>query len=395
MDSNTVDTEDIPILEEWGLLSPATNGIRKIASTTIYTSSSGGDSGDSAVDVHQKIAIPEFIVSVQALQWIGFTEEAAKMQWEDWVTRPRDWPLEFVDTTIEQLARFDNDAEAILAEEFADIRTTATAKFWIMDTIETAWHTLLSIKRLAKQQSHEIRQGMEAKRRLGAQYPLQPPSPTHLRGGRLPEPTPYMDRTPGATTLYKGVDVWRTQPMNPAANDIDISRLASTPPTDFVGRPGAVFYFTTERSVAERYCKYAKRRESIHSTCIVEMSVPNSLIKQANLAVVPFGNEWKQLVWHSRRGTKSLPKDIRHLERRQLVIGDTCHNHNKRISKLEHWSEITEDNVLFVDSETRDESTGQVTITTVRATQYAWWGDDVQSSLEEQFSFKITRSLAG
>ena len=54
----------------------------------------------------------------------------------------------------------------------------------------------------------------------------------------------------------------RTIDTNTANNNYNPSLLASTSPTDFVGRSGAIFDFGLDRKDAGHYCKYAKRRQA-------------------------------------------------------------------------------------------------------------------------------------
>ena len=413
-----IESADIPILEAAGFLSTAHDGIRQISRSSIFTSSSSDHSSDSGVDVRRDLCIPDILNSPQTIEWLGFSRGAASLHWHVWLERPRDWMVDFEEMLIDEIRDSDKDAEglaedwdgvmrswgindklrnAILDDEFTDIRTTASAKFWVIDTIEAAWHALFLIRHSAHELSYEVRQGIDARRQVGAQCPLPSPTSlatTQLRGGKLQEPTVQSERTPGTIILYKGVARFRTEEIVPETGHININRLASTPPTDFVGLAGAVFYFCTDRDVAEHYCKYAKKRADIHPTCILEMAVPNSLITQACPDIVQYGDEWKQLIWHSRRG-HHLPKEIRHLGRRALLIGDICHSHNKAIARLNHWSEITENCILYTNRETKDPRTGEISTIRVPATQYVWWGDDVMATLEENCVFTITRSLAG
>ena len=170
-------------------------------------------------------------------------------------------------------------------------------------------------------------------------------------------------------------------------------RLADGCPTDFHGPNAWISYFGPDRWVAERYAKYIKHLVPFHRTCIVEMTIPNSLIDRMNPVILRYGEDWKKIVWNSRRG-RPYPKELRHLFKRPLYIGDICHNYTPAISKMPSWNELTRENVMNVGDESLGEN-GQMTTVTKPGTQYAFFGDDMSDVLAQECSFRFLRSTAG
>lgn len=404
--------EDAERLQARGLLLASSNGQRKLSSSTMI-SLSNPESEDSGVDTTHDVVVPQFLDSEASLRFMGFDNWMAAALWDTWKTRDRDFPFDFFTSILKEVRSFKNNAEglndewdnimkgwgigeelrtAILDEEFRDLRGTATARFWVLDTIQMAWRVLSRIHWASRERVRTIRQGQDSMKRPDAQYPLPTASPSYLPGGVLSKSTTEAERTPGTVILYKGVDRERTTGINTTTGVYVLSQLGTVPPTDFFGRLGAVFYFVVDKTVAEMYCTYAKRRHGPAITCIVEMEVPNRLIAQAQPVILK-DEAWKKVIWYSRRGFP-LPKELEHLGRKFITIGNICHSHNRAIPKMESWNEISNENVLYSEDRLLDKATGELRIDRIPAVQYAFWGDDAQPTLEEKCTFRITSSLA-
>ena len=401
-----IDKDEISLLEAQGLLSAPHNGIRAISSSIIFPWSSSS-SENPPISTDHMVEIPEYLISEASLRFMGLSEEGSATIWRHWLRLGENWPFDFISEVRKWLRYYPDDAEgyeddwdgvmmgmgvgrplieAILAPEYSDIRTTASAKYWVLDSISIAWSSLEAIQHASSIRAQKLRQSTDPTTQVSV-----PPSTPDLREGLLPPSTLKSEQAPDTTILYKGINIEKAKGINIVTGDNHISSLATYPPTDFVGYPAAIFSFNLDLNVAEKYCAYARKRHTLQPTCIVQMAVPNSLFEQLNPVIIKFGNDWKQLVWHSR-AQKALAKEIKHLERRPLYIGDICQSHCQSITRLSSWEDMTEDNLMYTEEEVEDPSTKEEVLIKKAATQYVWRGDDIQETLEQQCTFNIVRS---
>jgi hypothetical protein len=152
-------------------------------------------------------------------------------------------------------------------------------------------------------------------------------------------------------------------------------KMESAPPTDFSVRQTAL-YFTVQKAAAEKYASYVKRRNDAGLPIIVRMDIPNSLIETLIPQLLPFGDSWKEFVWTCRRGFGAImPKELKYLTSKQLLIGPICRTHTIGISNMASWSNITIGNVMTVEDEDG---------TMTQATQYVFrTTDEVVEELQD------------
>ena len=153
---------------------------------------------------------------------------------------------------------------------------------------------------------------------------------------------------------------------------IELQSLMSRAPSDF-HRSENAYYFTTNREIAIYYANYAKRRNMVDSVVIVQMAIPNSAIDSLSeterLCVYWPSAEWKNLVFHCRKGRR-LPSELRKFKQATLLVGTIANKSNKVYQKLDSAEQITEHMVL----KTRD---GR------QAIQYVWAAEGGEEFLEE------------
>lgn len=129
---------------------------------------------------------------------------------------------------------------------------------------------------------------------------------------------------PGYTMVYKGLDQARLNGLFDANGHVDrIAELLSSGRGDF-SRLGAYY--------------------SVDSVVIVHMAIPNAAIE--SLSETEFvrthwpSPEWKNLVFHCRRGDR-LPTSLRKFKQATLIIGTIAKTPNQVYSRLDSPNQIT------------------------------------------------------
>ncbi|KAJ5521255.1 hypothetical protein N7527_005370 [Penicillium freii] len=184
--------------------------------------------------------------------------------------------------------------------------------------------------------------------------------------------TTAASRTPGHTTIYKGIGQARVTGLFDDNGNVNFGCLVYPSRCDFSARQ-ADLYFALGREVAEHYACYIKRRSRCSGVVIIHDSIPNSVIESLSAAEIQFiywpSAEWKSLVFHCRKWGK-LPSGLRKYKLAKLVIRTICGKLNV-IGKMRSLDEIREQMVL----KTRD---GR------NAVQYVFKGDNGDTLLEVQ-----------
>lgn len=327
--------------------------------------------------------IPEFMESVETLEYIGWGEAKAIEIWARWEivkqtestgTTFQQHFLEYALSAVPDLKLEDGqedwDAEllnwgvgdelrtAIMDEAYTNIRLTESAQYWVKDTMEIRY---LSLERL--QRESQMRAQIAAASTNNATN-----NTTDNREN--PEVIPRVATSstiPGRSVLYKAIAKDRVG-QDPTGK-ISIESLVSGTPSDFRGVGGTTLYFTPSLEVAEHYRGYIRRRHNAAAPVILELSVTNSFIEALPPYILRFGDLWKEIVYTSRRGLL-LRGDLKRIHRLPLIIAPIARSHNRTISSLDDYHQISSGrHVLYVeDSE---------------AIQYVFQGDDMLYSLEE------------
>ena len=421
---NILVPDDAITLQNSGLVSPPlSDGTRRIHKRRLYRSSdeeehhlpltpvSTSSSSDSFVSV------PDHLVSLAALEHLGYNPETATRIWEYWTNWPPGEPKRETDNTDNGVLFIDvaeghldnspdtcaeNDAEwfhymnlygvnrelqdAIMDPKFRSIRLSNSCKFWIRDTFHLRNRALQAVQEASRERDMTSRgeasrpghgSSVESGRRSNSDSLRMVPWLSHETA--LSEAaTASASRAPGHTTIYKGIDQARITGLFDNNGNVNFGCLVSTPPCDFSGRQ-ADLYFNIDREVAEHYACYIKRRSACSGVVIIHASIPNSVIESLSTPDIQTiywpSAEWKSLISHCRQG-KKLPSELRKYKTAKLVIGTICGKPNAVIGSLQSPNEITGQMVLKT-------SDGR------HAVQYVFVGDDGETLLEESSSVTV------
>jgi hypothetical protein len=424
MRTNILVPDDAVTLQNSGLLSsPLSDGTRRIHKRRLNRSSdeeeqhlpltpvSISSSSDSFV------SIPDHLVSLAALEHLGYNSETATRIWEYWTNWPPGEPKRETDNTDTGVLFIDvaegyldnspdtcaeNDVEwfhcmnlyginrelqeAIMDPKFQSIRLTESCKFWVWDTFQLRNRALLAVQEASHERDMASRR--EASRpgqsnSVGSGWRSISDSlrmiPWLSRETALSEAaTTAASRAPSYTTIYKGIDQARIMGLFDGNSDVDFGCLVSPPRCDFSGRQ-ADLYFAVDREVAEHYACYIKRRSTCSGVVIIHASIPNSVIESLSARDIQSiywpSAEWKSLIFHCRQG-KKLPSELRKLKLAKLVIGTICGKPNAIIGRMRSPDGITEQMVLKT-------SDGR------NAVQYVFKGDDGDTLLEKSSSVTV------
>ncbi|KAL9118352.1 MAG: hypothetical protein Q9187_005106 [Circinaria calcarea] len=329
-------------------------------------SASSGSSHDSGYSSDYIVDIPEQLESVQTLRFMGFDEEAAGNIWTRWaeLSKDPDFPDEFQTMADAYIGSIKVDAEdetdnwhavlrqlgiskelidVIMIPEYSDLRMTASAKYWLRDTFAMRFRSLLGM-----QQASTTRIRALMKERASRAQRQRKPGGT-FSAGRDPIPnvqtgiaTPNF--TPGTTKLWRGGDqelINLARDQNTEANNLR-TQDAYVRPTDFQGR-APLLYFTLDRTTGVRYAKWAALKSN-GLGALLYMEVPNSVLQSMDPYTLQ-DDEWKQIVWHSRRSL-AWPDSLQFLKSRLLLIGDIATGKNQAYHKIAKWQDITEHHKL-------------------------------------------------
>ena len=244
-------------------------------------------SDSSSSDFEASVEVPQYLESVEAMEFLGFTSEAALgifqrfedasaviedeciLEYAKGQVRPvpdvgcpeDDWTSAMIAMGITQTL-----CQQILDPQFTDLRLTQNARFWVLNTIEAKFDFLLALNGIILGStprdlgplSLQVRLGRskkclytetrlsknEAKRRLKPQLEI------HFTQQSILD-TEFL--------LLKGGDCRRLNKVIELKTDYkDVNRIEkalSIPPGDFAGSK-AVLYCTTQMQAAYHYAKY-------------------------------------------------------------------------------------------------------------------------------------------
>jgi hypothetical protein len=375
-------TADAAILTAQNLIQPAARRRRQISGSLMFSeaSSSSEYSADSGIGLNPSFIIPEYIESVETLEFIGWEEEKAADIWARWEIvkqtesneatfqqhfleyalsavpdlkhedRQEDWQAEMLNWGVNAELR-----SAIMDEAYASIRLTESVEYWVKDTMEIRY---LSLERLQRDSQMRVQTSATSTSNI---------TDTRENPAVMTQSAATSSSVPGRLTLYKAIA--RDRVVQHATGKIAIESLVSGTPSDFRGVGGTTLYFTPSLKVAEHYRGYIRRRYNGAAPLMLELSVTNSFIEALPPYILHFGDLWKEIVYTSRRGLL-LGGDLKRIHRLPLIIAPIAKSHNRTISSLDDHHQISSaQHVLYVeDSE---------------AIQYVFQGDDMLYSLEE------------
>ncbi|TFB00354.1 hypothetical protein CCMA1212_007843 [Trichoderma ghanense] len=299
----------------------------------------------------QPPVLPEDLVSMDTLIYLGFNEEVAHRLWQDrckWLVRAHATLISdqlnesflgaitdhLYEDGLESNTCDDNDRawhkcmndcglnwptkRAIMDSLFKKTRLTQSCLHWVRDTIELRFKALQEV--LAADAASEDQAAQPTSEEDPVPRPSQPEetamSEAVLRAAENPSDT--------TITLYKGIDRASVDHLFGDTGDLSrISALATAPPTDVCDFSSA-YYFYVDRDVAENQACYIRRRSYLTRVVLVQATIQRSMLETGyegprRQEVYWPSEDWKRLVFHCRRKDE-IPQDLARYMDARLVI---------------------------------------------------------------------------
>jgi hypothetical protein len=433
----TFSVDEIQMLEEERILLPPPSGLpgkRKISASFLKPPSSHGSISSSssssgsvasvsfkhhALDLNSNLEIPLTEESPEALEFFGFTIEAAQEIYDKFHRRPQDEP--FADDLLEwAYARANslnspplsnlqpNEAltrigikkslrDGILDANFRHIFETQTLLYWVKDSLEINYWTLVGLQGRLKEHAAKGKAKKAKRGSISDVFPAVGSSssePTAIitlgsSSSSLPkayvavqEPPPLLDdhvvlyTGKAASPLVAGVQ-WVQDD-----GTLNMLALASSNFRDF-NLDRAAWYFTPERETAETYRGYAARRHENSETWLIRIQVPTTFMNSLSIKNIWYGPEWREFVWHCRN-TKQPPSNYDSFCNTgpgcaEVIRGSICSAISRKVMKIKKHQIhelMTEQEVVMKCG-------------TQNAVQVAFVQKDVANRLGEQIKGKI------
>jgi hypothetical protein len=411
---------------------PSTSGKRKVSGALLTPPSSQGSvsgSSSSSASVRFRsfnsspdftLDLPQSAISIDALEFIGFTAETATDIFKRFTSRP-DPDINCYDlldyvhghTSILSTASYQHYPpaqamtqigltqtmqDAILDPRFSTIFGTETLRFWIDDTLRINYLTLMQLlRRLKNHATGSIAKKKMAKRaKLEGVFPPKTSSfpqqaTTTATLNVMPEDY-YLPKdfvavdTPSEVledhyVLYKAKAAAEMGDPQWIQDDgsLEMSAIATHGGGDF-NHLNAAWYWTPEAETAEMYRAWAARRCPWSDTWVLRIQIPKTFIDSLRQQDLWYSKDWKEYVWYCRKKIRPPEKFNSYWQAGEveLIKGHICstfHSSITRIKKDEVQTKITEDNVLLIGSD--------------RATQWAFMQDDSIERLGAEIRGKI------
>ncbi|KAF2788327.1 hypothetical protein K505DRAFT_110557 [Melanomma pulvis-pyrius CBS 109.77] len=367
------------------LVSPPSNGTRKISASLLLSPSPSTCSASdfSAIEFEENlkkvVLVPTELYSMESYMFMGFTESRAKDLWERYTSDPYyedDCLLEFAvewlthnpDNAMDESDNWFDAMQAIGIEEtlqgaimnieFQNLRLTQDLLSWIVETIQLNYDALESMD-------------WTIEKRLNADE--ESASVPVLRGG---EGSPDEPKVPeNYTVLYKSLLMSRTKECFDSEGNINLIFALSDPRSDFSSTRTAL-YFTPQQWVADKYARYALHRAKIPEVRTLELHVPNEHFDKLTRWNLDYCDQWRQLIWYSRRGLQYPNEWRKDYSRQELIVGPIASNHNKHFNKMTSWEGVKEGHVFKSPD-------GEVSI------QYVWMKERSLDLLNEDVKGKF------
>ena len=304
-------------------------------------------------DSEASFDIPQFLESAEAMEFLGFTPEAALdifQRFQDAsIFNEDDCILEYAKghvrsvpdvgcpeddwtSAIIAMGITQNLCQQVLDPRFTDLRLTQNARFWVLDTIKAKFDFLLALDNviLGSTPSDQGPMSLQARLERSKKSSGTESKFWEKEAGRRPEPQVESSVTQQSILdteflLLKGGDCGRLNKVIRLRTDRkDVNRIEnvlSMPPGDFAGSEAAL-YFTTQRQTAYHYAGYAKARLRTSGQDPIAVGVLHIVIPKELMAgaVDVQGDIWKEYVW-SHRLQRTTPDHLRWLDEAPIVVG--------------------------------------------------------------------------
>lgn len=371
---------------------PASTGSVSSSSASSATASVRMLSFKSEQMLQGSFEIPTSAISVDALEFIGFSQATAKTVYERFINRPDpniniDSFLDYATSQVQQIWALktngytDREAMAgvglttdfqdrMLDPDFTEVYETETLLFWVRDTLGIGYAALEQLQERLKHHVKVMKAKKKAKRAS-----VQGTFPGESSQAALRQITATVSQTPEGHSLPANFISVQTEPDLPslleyvvlykgkAAQDMegnpwirddgsmDMNVMSSLPGGDFNYR-SPMHYWTPEREVAELYRAWAQRRCPQSETWVVRICVPIAFINSIPTAELWYSPDWKEFVWYCRR-KQSPPEKFNHLDPENrsvgLIKGHICTKIAQQIARIRKenvQSAINDDFVL-------------------------------------------------
>ena len=339
--------EDIPIRGRWQTIRCAA------------LSDSSSSSSEASLE------IPMFLESAEAMEFLGFTREAARDIFERFENASRSIEDEYILDYAKGHVRSVPDVgcpnddwhsaiiamgitptlcEQILDPEFTDLRLTQNARYWVIDTIVAKYLFLASLDNnvLGLRPSDQGPVSLQARLQRSKKSSGLSSELLKQEAERNPEPQLQTSATTQALSdtellLLKGGDcVGLKRAIRLGTDTEDINRIQNvlSPPGDFAGGVYGL-YFTKQRQTAYKYAAYAKKRlqtagEDPIAVGILHVIVPRELTTES---VEIHGEIWQEFVWNHRL-QRPTPHHLRWIDKAPLIIGPVVKHSPAKFEKL-------------------------------------------------------------
>ncbi|PTB66894.1 hypothetical protein BBK36DRAFT_1198799 [Trichoderma citrinoviride] len=325
--------------------------------------------------------LPQDLISIATLRYLGFDEEAAWFIWCDRVCPlVRDeHSLDFNDDVnqafichiIEHVHEHggntceDNDQtwhesmaacgidvwtrRAIMDPIFKRIRLTQSCLYWVRDTIHHRFQALLDVRAAGAPSTPGYDRAVQSALE-GSNVPQDSqPAETAMSKAVLDAAE---SSSGSSVALYKGID--RASLGHLFKNKLHSSRissLATRGPTD-VSPTSSAYYFYVDRDIAEQQACYIRRRSFLTPVVLVQVTIQESMLETGYLGprrqeMYWPSEEWKELALRWKRGETPSPPILAEYMKAQLVIITAAAKANLFFCKnLKRPDRITEDMVM-------------------------------------------------
>ncbi|KAF2139824.1 uncharacterized protein K452DRAFT_310206 [Aplosporella prunicola CBS 121167] len=441
---------------------PASSSSRSLSSTSVTSESFAATATNKEADF---IDIPEFLYSKETYVFLGFTEEVAGIMWQKFLSQPSesladdevdfrhfieyprarldDYDIEDALTTsddwdicLSQVGVNEKLHDAIMMPTYSDLRSTASCKFWVRESIEDTWASLLQLEEELRLESARLqREAARRKTRKHAGSISEAPSQDKPHGrkhaGSLSEASAHGDtyskkpddeqkkeqgkqgiepatpskmsaddskletgtlkhdapaRMEGHTMLWRGGAHRRHKAFYDFSTQTAKITALESSPGDFSHRGRS--YFSPQHETADRYAQWAKHKSDITQVSILQVALPNKWVESLDAHYLWLGalptDEWSQVVWHSRNGER-FPKELRHVYNKDLLIGHIASGINEKYVAMDKPTMIKDKDVLKVESEGED----------VKSIQWVFQSMKAEDGFETECKGKVWVHMCG
>ena len=313
--------------------------------------------------------------------------------------------------------------------EYANIRFSASCKYWILDAIRVNFEALEALDNDVRAERDRRSQPPvpSPNRRVAASFTgaASQSDSSHPRSSYAPGPasssstsasthtsqvlTPPQSapsgpaaprvlgkviegpkQIAGHTMLWRaGSKVGAEEFYNQATSIVNIYAIASAP-GDF--SPDTLTYWTPQLETADQYAQWAKRKAHQQgSIAVIQVAVSEVFTASLRTKYLWYhddhrGDAWRNLVWHSRRG-RGLPRALRqqHIGDPQLMIGHIASGKHVKFVHMDSPDRIRERDLITINIDGAPQE----------AIQWAFCGTPAKEGFEEQCKDKVWIHVVG